>query len=67
MTKTDLTRDMRTFTGAGVISAKELTKYLGYSNPHRVKEKFLSGLSPVADKKYFIPDVADAIMARRFL
>lgn len=67
MTKSDLIRDMKTFTGAGVISASELTRYLGYNNSHRVKEKYLLELQPVTEKKYFIPDVAEAIMARRFL
>jgi len=67
MTKSDLIRDMKTFTGAGVISASELTRYLGCKNAHRIKEKYLIELQPVASKKYFIPDVAEAIMARRFL
>ena len=67
MTKTDLTRDMRAYTGAGVISATELSRYLGEKNKCRVKDKYLAGLEPVAGKKYFIPDVVEVIMARRFL
>jgi hypothetical protein len=67
MTKTDLTRDMRAYTGAGVISVSQLSKYLGYKEDKYVKAKFLKGLQPVTDKKYFIPDVVEAIMARRFL
>ena len=67
MTKTDLTRDMKAYTGAGVISATELSRYLGEKNKCMVKDKYLAGLEPVAGKKYFIPDVVESIMARRFL
>ena len=65
MTKTELARDMKTFVGAGVISNTELCKYLGQTNKTRIKAQYLSGLTPIAGKKYFIPEVAEAIMEKR--
>ena len=68
MVKSDLIRDMKSFTsGASFISVTELTKYLGQHNQTRVKSLYLGELKPVAGKKYFIPEVADQIMARRTL
>ena len=66
MTKTELTRDMRSYTGAGVITLTQLAKYLGYKETKYVKAKFLNGLQPVTEKKYFIPDVVDRLMERRY-
>lgn len=63
MVKSDLIRDMKSFTsGASFISVTELTKYLGQSNQTRIKNRYLSGLQPVAGKKYFIPEVAEKVM-----
>ena len=67
MTKTELARDMKSFTSAGVIKVSELARYLGYKEEKRVKAKFLSDLHPVTAKRYYIPEVAEAILARRFL
>jgi len=66
MVKSDLVRDMKLFThGASFISVTELTKYLGQRNQTRVKGIYLEELKPAAGKKYFIPEVAEQIMARR--
>lgn len=63
MVKSDLIRDMKSFTsGASFISVTELTKYLGQSNQTRIKNRYLSGLKPVAGKKYYIPEVAEKVL-----
>ena len=65
MVKSDLVRDMKSFThGASFISVTELTKYLGQRNITRVKTKYLTELQPVAGKKYFIPEVAEKVMEK---
>lgn len=66
MVKSDLVKDMKTYThGASFISVTELTRYLGQRNNTRVKNTYLGELQPVAGKKYFIPEVAERIMEVR--
>ena len=62
MTKTELVADLRRFTGAGVITATQLARYLGKKNVDRERQKFLKGLHPVVSKSYYIPEVAESIM-----
>lgn len=62
MTKTELVKDMRRYTGAGVINATQLSHYLGKKNVDRVRKMYLSGLHPVVSKSYFIPEVAESIL-----
>lgn len=62
MTKAELTQDMRRFTGAGVITATQLARYLGKKNVDRERKRFLKGLHPVVGKSYYIPEVAESIL-----
>lgn len=66
MTASEIAADMRAFTGAGVISAAELARYLGYKATWRVAEKYLRDdedsavpvIRAVGGKKYIIKEVA---------
>lgn len=63
MTKAELTADLRRCCGgASFITRTELARYLGYSCPKRV-DKYLHGLERVSKTKYFINDVAGAIIS----
>lgn len=62
MTKSELVADMRRFTGAGLINATQLARYLGKKNVDRERQKYLKGLRPVASKSYYIPEVAESIL-----
>lgn len=65
MTKQELERSLqKAAKGKGCITCKELCEWLGLSNASRVKTKYLSGLEPIAGKKYFIPDVAKNLYER---
>lgn len=44
MTRTEIAKDLRQFTGAGVITPKQLAAYLGVKTIWRVREKYLDGL-----------------------
>lgn len=60
MNKTELIKDMKSYTGSGFITRSKLAGYMGKTNPRHI-DKFLEGLDRVG-KNYFIPDVASAIM-----
>lgn len=62
MTKTELVADLRRFTGAGLINATQLARYLGKKNVDRERQKYLKGLRPVVSKSYYIPEVAESIL-----
>lgn len=62
MTKSELVADMRRYTGAGLINATQLARYLGKKNVDRERQKYLKGLRPVVGKYYFIPEVVDSIL-----
>lgn len=57
MTRTEIARDLRQFTGAGVITPKQLAAYLGVKTVWRVREKYLSGLEHLGNA-YLITEVA---------
>ena len=67
MKRIDLIRDMKEYTGSGVISKTKLCGYLQKSrNDDGMITGLLTGLDYIPDgrgKKYFIPDVADRILA----
>lgn len=63
MNKSELVKDMQRFTQSGFITRKQLASYKGKKDPHDV-DKFLIGLDRV-DKDYFIPDVAERLLAGR--
>lgn len=61
MTRTQLTKELRTFTGKGLITQTELSRFVGDKNVGRVAKKYLKGV-PRIGKGYFIPDVAESMM-----
>ena len=63
MTKTELTKSMQAYTGSSFITRNQLAGFMGYKNPSSVV-KHLYGLERI-DKKYFIPDVVDNMLAAR--
>ena len=63
MIRSQLVKDLRRYTGAGVVTAAELTKYLGYRDRKSVR-KYTRGLQRFG-AGYSIEDVADRIMEVR--
>lgn len=59
MTKSELTKDMKAAVGSGFITRRELAAYMGYKDPGKI-DKYIRDLQKVG-KRYFIPDVADAL------
>lgn len=68
MRRIDLIRDLKEYTGSGVISRSKLCEYLQKSRSEKSEmgvDRFLEGLDYIPDgrgRKYFIPDVADKII-----
>lgn len=61
MIKKDWEKELRDYTGCPVVTRKQLAAVLGCKDPHNVA-RYLDGLQRLPGKKYFIPDVAAAIM-----
>ena len=61
MTRTDIAKELRRYTGRGTIRAKELAGFLGDSNIDRVKRKYLSELETIGGRAYLITDVAESL------
>lgn len=61
MIRTDIAKELRRYTGAGTIRAKELAGFLGEKNVSRVKQKYLSGLEAIGGRAYLITDVAERL------
>lgn len=61
MIRTDIAKELRRYTGAGTIRAKELAGFLGEKNISRVKRKYLSGLEAIGGRAYLITDVAERL------
>lgn len=60
MIRSQLVKDLRRYTGAGVVTVEQLTTYLGYSDRKSVS-KYTRGLQRFG-AGYAIEDVADKIM-----
>lgn len=60
MTRTDIAAALRQYTGAGMITPKQLADFLGVKTVWRVREKYLKGLEHVGGR-YLIIDVARRI------
>lgn len=60
MTRTDIAKELRRFTGKGLVTATELSRFIGDKNLHRVKVKYLVGLERIG-RGYLITDVADRL------
>lgn len=61
MIRTDIAKELRRYTGAGTIRAKELAGFLGEKNISRVKAKYLTGLEAIGGRAYLITDVAERL------
>ena len=61
MIRTDIAKELRRYTGAGTIRAKELAGFLGVKNVQRVKTKYLNGLEAIGGRAYLITDVAERL------
>ena len=57
MTRTDIAKALRQFTGAGMITPQQLADFLGVKTVWRVREKYLKDLEHVGNR-YLIIDVA---------
>lgn len=60
MTRTDIANELRRYTGAGMITPKQLAAFIGVKSVWRVSEKYLSGLEHVGNR-YLITEVAERI------
>lgn len=61
MNKSELVTDMKRFCGGGAfINRTQLAAYLGFKDVHSA-DRFLYGLERVSGKKFFIPDVVEAM------
>lgn len=63
MTARDIERDMKaSVDGASFITPGQLAKYLGQKNTTRVRNKYMKNAFRLeGTKKYFIPEVAQAL------
>lgn len=61
MNKAEIVKDIKEFTGSGLITRKQLSDYCGKKDPHGV-DRYLQGLNPIDKKYYFIPDVVDVLI-----
>lgn len=63
MNRSEIAKDLRQFTGAGMISAKELAAFMNRKSVWRVKQDYLVGLEKIGNK-YFVTDVAARLKER---
>lgn len=63
MERKDLIKSMKAEAGAGFITRQGLSRFMGVKDPRNV-DKYLAGLERVSGKYYFIPDVADSLIAK---
>lgn len=65
MERRDITNALKTGAdGAMFITRIQVAQVLGYKDPHNV-DRFLKGLERIAGNRYYIPDVAERIIATR--
>lgn len=62
MTKNDLVRAMTASAGGYFITKTQLARFMGVKSPDTVRQ-YVEGLQVTNLKYYFIPDVADQILA----
>ena len=60
MNRKELINQMKSHTGACFINKKELASFMGYKSVNSVTQ-YLYGLTRI-DNRYFIPEVADALL-----
>lgn len=62
LNRKEVVKRLESFSGGVFITRKKLAEVLGRKNPHSV-DKYLRDLPRVDKELYFIPDVADALIA----
>lgn len=62
MNRKELIKRLEDYSGGVFITRKKLTAALGRKDPHSV-DKYLKDLPRVDKELFFIPDVADALIA----
>ena len=62
LNRKEVVKRLESFSGGVFITRKRLAEALGRKNPHSV-DKYLRDLPRVDKELYFIPDVADALIA----
>lgn len=62
LNRKELVRQMESYSGGLFITRKKLAQCMGRKDPHSV-DKYLRDLPRVDKELYFIPDVADALIA----
>lgn len=65
MLKREIANDLRAFTGAGMITKTQLSRYMGYSRVDKLPTRYLEGLKKVGTK-YFIKEVAERLNDEQF-
>lgn len=62
LNRKEMIKQLESFSGGVFITRKKLTAALGRKDPHSV-DKYLKDLPRIDKELYFIPDVADALIA----
>lgn len=62
LNRKEMIKQLERFSGGVFITRKKLTAALGRKDPHSV-DKYLKDLPRVDKELFFIPDVADALIA----
>lgn len=62
LNRKEMIKQLESFSGGVFITRKKLTAALGRKDPHSV-DKYLKDLPRVDKELFFIPDVADALIA----
>ena len=60
MTRTEIAAELRKLSGGGLITPKEVSKFVRDSNTYRVKKRYLEGLESCRGH-YLVTDVARRI------
>ena len=70
MTRTDIAKELRRYTGAGTVTVTQLAGFLGHKNNTRVKNRYLRDdpdsevpiMRAIGGNRYLITDVAIRLM-----
>lgn len=65
MLKREIANELKTFTGAGMITKTQLSRFMGYSRVDKLPARYLKGLKKVGTK-YFIKEVAERLSEEQF-
>lgn len=70
MTRSDIAKDLRQFTGSATVTVTQLAQYVGMKNRHRVKERYLRDdpdsavpvMKALGGKRYMVWDVSARLL-----